>query len=63
MSGWFGATSASVRAMLGSGFFAGARIHIVDFDPMQALGPAAGGLDGPIYSVFAGWEFTNWSRH
>jgi hypothetical protein len=54
--------SAGVRAMLGRGFFTGARIHIVDFDPIQALGPATGGLDGPIYSVFVGWEFANWER-
>ena len=44
--------------MLGRGFFVGAKLHTVSFDPIEAVGPATGSLDAPIYTVFAGWEFS-----
>lgn len=49
-----------VSGMVGSGIILGARIHNVDFDAIEAVDLGVSPLDGPIYSVFIGWEFSNW---
>ena len=51
-----------ISGMVGHGIILGARIHNADFDPIDAIGPGTGSLEGPIYSIFAGWEFGNWQR-
>jgi hypothetical protein len=47
----------------GKGVLLGARIHFVDFDPIEAVDLAVNALDGPIYSIFVGWEYSNWRRN
>jgi hypothetical protein len=32
----------------------------VDFDPIEAIDLGVSPLEGPIYSFFVGWEFSNW---
>jgi hypothetical protein len=41
----------------GYGIRFGVRAHVVKFDPIEAIGPGTGSLDGPIYTAFVGWEF------
>jgi len=54
--------SLSISGSPGLGIVLGARIHLVDFDPIEAVDLGMQGLDGPIYSIFVGWEFSNWRR-
>ena len=44
----------------GKGVLFGARIHFVDFDPIEAVDLAVNRLEGPIYMIFVGWEYGNW---
>lgn len=46
----------------GRGFLIGARVHFVEFDPIEAVDLGVSKLKGPIYSVFIGWEYGNWRR-
>jgi hypothetical protein len=46
----------------GRGFLVGARVHFVEFDPIEAVDLGVSKLKGPIYSVFVGWEYGNWRR-
>ena len=46
----------------GRGFLIGARVHFVEFDPIEAVDLGVSKLKGPIYSVFLGWEYGNWRR-
>lgn len=52
--------SLSISGSPGSGIILGARAHLVDFDPIEAVDLGVRGLDGPIYSLFIGWEFGSW---
>lgn len=54
--------SLSIAGSPGVGIILGARVHLVDFDPIEAVDLGMRGLDGPIYSIFLGWEFGNWYR-
>lgn len=47
----------------GKGILVGARIHFVDFDPIEAVDLGLSRLKGPIYSLFIGWEYSNWRRN
>ena len=47
----------------GKGIFLGARIHFVDFDPIEAVDLGLRRLEGPIYSFLIGWEYGNWRRN
>ena len=47
----------------GIGILIGARIHFVDFAPIEAVDLGVNRLEGPIYSIFVGWEYGNWRRH
>ena len=47
----------------GRGFLIGARVHFVEFDPIEAVDLGVSKLKGPIYSVFIGWEYGNWRRN
>lgn len=47
----------------GRGFLLGARVHFVEFDPIEAVDLGVSKLKGPIYSVFIGWEYGNWRRN
>ncbi len=55
-------TYLGVSGTVGHGILLGARIHNASFDPIEAVGPDTGSLEGPVYSIFAGWEFGNWQR-
>ena len=46
----------------GKGVIVGFRMHEVEFDPIESVDLGVQSLKGPIYSVFAGWEFGSW-RH
>jgi hypothetical protein len=46
----------------GLGFLVGARVHFVEFDPIEAVDLGVSKLSGPIYSIYVGWEFSNWRR-
>jgi len=46
----------------GAGILFGARVHLVDFDPIEAVDLGVSSLKGPIYSLYIGWEFGNWRR-
>ena len=46
----------------GKGVLFGARIHFINFDPIEAVDLAVNRLEGPIYSIFFGWEYSNWGR-
>jgi len=52
----------AVIGMVGKGVLLGARVHQVDFDPIEAIDLRATPLDGPVYSLFVGWEYGNWGR-
>ena len=41
----------------------GARVHFVEFDPIEAVDLGVSSLEGPIYSIFIGWEYSNWRRN
>ena len=47
----------------GKGILVGARIHFVDFGPIEAVDLGVSRLEGPIYSIFIGWEYSNWHRN
>lgn len=49
-----------VTGMLGPGILLGARVHLVDFDPIESVDLGVTPFDGPIYSFFIGYEFSNW---
>lgn len=55
--GYFGVSSAVWRGLKLAG-----RIHYADFGTISSIGPESGTLEGPLYSVQAGWEFGNWFR-
>lgn len=46
----------------GLGILLGVRIHFVEFDPIEAVDLGASKLTGPIYSIYIGWEYSNWRR-
>jgi hypothetical protein len=46
----------------GKGILVGARVHFVDFDPIEAVDLGLSRLEGPIYSIFVGWGYSNWHR-
>ncbi len=46
----------------GKGILVGARVHFVEFDPIEAVDLGVSRLEGPIYSIFIGWEYGNWRR-
>jgi hypothetical protein len=52
-----------VRGTPGLGVLIGARIHYFDFDPIEAVDLGTNALEGPIYSLFFGWEYGNWRRN
>ena len=54
--------SLSIAGTPGYGLILGANIHLVHFDPIEAVDLSVQGLDGPIYSLFIGWEYSNWRR-
>lgn len=47
----------SIAGSPGLGLIFGARVHFVDFDPIEAVDLGVRGLEGPIYSLYVGWEF------
>jgi len=47
----------------GKGILVGARVHFVDFDPIEAVDLRVSRLEGPIYSILVGWEYGNWRRN
>lgn len=51
-----------LTGMLARGVILRGRVHLVDFDPIEAIDLGVRALAGPIYSVSVGWEFGNWSR-
>ena len=42
------------------GLVIGARAHYADFGTIEAVGADSGDLNGPIYTVYLGWEFGRW---
>jgi hypothetical protein len=52
-----------VSGTLGKGVLVGARIHQFEFDPIEAVDLGAKRLEGPMYTLFIGWEFSNWRRN
>ncbi len=55
--------SLSISGTPGLGIILGAKVHFVEFDPIEAVDLGVRGLDGPIYSLFVGWEYGNWRRN
>ena len=52
----------TVSGSPGLGIILGGRVHLVDFDPIEAVDLGVRGFDGPIYSFFVGWEFGSYRR-
>ncbi len=49
-----------VTGVIRPGITLGAKVHLVDFDPIESVDLGVTPFDGPIYSLFVGYEFNNW---